>query len=100
MKPSEIQAPAAGHIGHVKNGVIVVDKGVSLSEGQTVRIEPLTRDNEGSAPDAHSDQLSAMKALFSQWDLEDNQVPDETAAEFHKALAQNRGLRLHKPNVE
>ena len=44
MNPAESLSQAF-FIGHVKNGVIVLDGQFPLSEGQAVRIEPLSQES-------------------------------------------------------
>jgi hypothetical protein len=101
MKPSEILPSALTLVGHVKNGVIVVDGAVNLPEGQAVRIEPLAGESRaGTLSDGLSNQLQEMKALFAQWDEEDSLVPEETAEDFHRSLERHRGLHFRAPDGE
>jgi len=39
MTPSEILSPTPSYIGHVRNGIVVLDAQVSLVEGQAVHAE-------------------------------------------------------------
>ena len=41
MKPAMTESSIHPCLGHVKNGVIIIDTPMTLSEGQPVRIEPL-----------------------------------------------------------
>lgn len=96
MNSSTTESPSPSYLGHVKNGVIVVDAMVTLSEGQAVRIAPLVE--EIAAPIA--DQLQRMKTLFAQWDEEDSSLTDEEADRLQLALQQNRGLSFRTPQLD
>lgn len=96
MNLSTTESPLPSYLGHVVNGVIVVDTTVMLSEGQAVRIEPLVQ--EIATPIA--DQLQRMKTLFAQWDEEDRSLTDEEADRLQLALQQNRGLSFRTPQLD
>lgn len=100
MKPSETLSPASSYVGHVKNGVIVLDTVVPLTEGLAVRIEPLGHDASTSVRDGRADQLQRMQTLFAQWDEEDGKLSDEDADRLHIALQQNRGLSFRTPTLD
>jgi hypothetical protein len=99
MNPLEPLSAPTSYRGHVKNGVVILDTEVMLSEGQEVRVEPL-HPNSQPVGDAQAVQLDEMKKVFAQWDEEDNQVPDEVAEEFHQSLQENHGLSFRTPKLD
>ena len=100
MKPSQTLPSASTYTGHVKNGVIILDTEITLSEGQAVRIEPLSQEATTPITDERATQLLRMNTLFSQWDEEDGQLSDEDADRLQLALQQNRGLTFRTPQLD
>ena len=100
MKNSETSASASSYIGHVKNGVVVLDAHVDLADGQTVRVEPLGPEGTTLIRNERVAQLQQMQELFSQWDEEDSQISTDDAESFHNALKQNRGLCFRTPKMD
>jgi hypothetical protein len=88
--------PLASHIGHVKNGVVVLDAHISLAEGQAVRVEPLT--NADLSVD-RANRVRQLRQLFDQWTEEDGQLSDEEADRLHAALRQNQRLSFRPANI-
>lgn len=83
--------------GHVRNGVIILDTDLVLSEGQAVRVEPL-----GSTPaitDERATQLRRMETLFNRWDEEDGRLSDDEADRLGLGLQQNGGLTFRTPRL-
>jgi hypothetical protein len=95
MKSLKLQSKPTGYVGHVKNGVIVLDSHASLKEGQAVRIEPIHLSTPTLSADERTEQIQRMKALFAQWNEEDRLLSDEDAELLQNALNQNRRLSIH-----
>ena len=96
MKPSE-NASSQAYIGHVKNGVIVLDAQINLDEGQPVRVEPLAQtplDTE------RAERVRQLQQLFAQWTEEDGKLTDEEADRLRTALKQSRGLGFRSPALD
>ena len=100
MKPSETLPPASSYVGHVKNGVVVLDTVVPLAEGQAVRVEPLASRPESPVDPARTELLAKMKQTFDAWTEEDGKLSDEEADCLHIALQQNRGLSFRTPKLD
>jgi len=98
MSSIEIPSQSASfYIGHVRNGVVVLDTNTSsLSEGQTVRVEPVT---ETLLDGERSERLQQMRSLFDQWTDEDAQLLPEVADRLHSALEESRGLKFRQPDI-
>jgi hypothetical protein len=98
VKHSENRADDSAYIGHVKNGIIVLDSQPPLKEGQAVRIEPLPQE---APPDelARADRARRLQQLFADWTDEDGKLSDEEADRLQVALMQSRGLALRSPKV-
>ena len=101
MNPAETLSPVPSYVGHVRNGLVVLDADASLIEGQAVRVEPLQVPSaEAGRMDAElSARVQKMRTIFEQWTQEDSQVSPEVAEEFHRALETNRGLEFQTPNL-
>ncbi len=99
MNPIESPSAPATYRGHVKNGVVVLDTEVTLTEGQEVRVEPIQPKLQPLA-DSQAAKLEEMKRLFAQWDEEDRQLSDEEADLLQIALEQNRGLSFRTPKLD
>ena len=95
MKHSETPELAT-HIGHVKNGVVVLDAHISLAEGQAVRVEPLS--NVELSED-RANRVRQLRQLFDQWTEEDGQLSEEDADRLHSALGQNQRLSFRPAKV-
>jgi hypothetical protein len=89
---------SASYIGHVKNGVVVLDSNVVLTDGQAVRVEPLP----ASAPQKHEreDRVRRLQRVLAEWTEEDSKLSDEEADRLHSALAQNHGLSFRSPLLD
>ena len=96
MNPIETSSAPASFTGHVKNGVVVLDARVSLSEGQAVRVEPLIAPVNAE----RAELLARMKQAFDTWTEEDSKLSDEEADCLHVALEQNRGLSFRTPKLD
>jgi hypothetical protein len=96
MKNSE--NTSASYVGHVKNGVVVLDSHVVLKEGQAVRVEALP----ASAQPQHerTDRARRLQQLLAEWAEEDGKLSDEEAGRLQSALSQNRGLGFRSPMLD
>lgn len=77
---------SAWYVGHVKNGVVVLDTPVCLTEGQTVRVEPLGEKMETQTDIEPTDRVQQLRQLFAEWIEEDGKLSDEEADRLHTAL--------------
>lgn len=100
MDTKPINAPPTTYLGHVKDGVIILDTQVVLAEGQAVRVEPVREVGPTSGSAERDQQLQAMKNIFTQWDEEDRSLTDEEAERLQIALACSRGLSLRVPEIQ
>jgi hypothetical protein len=100
MKPPENASPAEMHVGHVKNGVVVLDTSVHLREGQAVRLEPIGDKMETNADIDRADRVRRLQQLFAEWTEEDGKLSDEEADRLRTALEQSRGLRFRSAAVD
>ncbi|MGL6073162.1 MAG: hypothetical protein ACRC8S_03260 [Fimbriiglobus sp.] len=92
--------PATTYLGHVKNGVIILDAPASLTEGQAVRVEPLPKVQPTPISDERAEQLKRIQALFAQWREEDSSLSDEEGEALQEALRNNRGLSFETPQTQ
>ncbi len=90
MNPTETLSAPSSFTGYVRNGVVILDAQITLSEGQAVRIEPLY-DTTG--------RVLQLQQLFNQWTEEDAKLPLEEADRLHIALEQNQGLQFRLPEL-
>ena len=97
MSTTKTFPPPPSYIGHVRNGVVVLDHHASLSEGQAVRVEPLATPATLDAD--RMNRLQKMRQLFEQWTEEDRQLTPEEADRLHSALDQSHGLEFRVPEV-
>lgn len=97
MSPTETLSLPPSYIGHVRNGVVVLDHDASLSEGQAVRVEPLA--TKATLDADRLNRLQKMRQLFAEWTEEDRQLTPEEADRLHSALDQNQGLEFRVPEV-
>ena len=100
MKNSETPSPASSYIGHVKNGVIIIDAQISLQDGQAVRVEPLGPQTETPIDAERAERVGRLQQLFTQWTDEDATLSDEEADRLQSALAENHGLRFRSPTLD
>ncbi|MFL5330493.1 MAG: hypothetical protein ACJ8C4_16440 [Gemmataceae bacterium] len=90
--------PATPQIGHVKNGVVVLDAPGALPEGQTVRVEPVP-EAEAKVEAERRDRIQQLQQLFDEWTDEDGKLTDEEANRLRVALDDSRGLHFRPANV-
>ena len=90
MNPTETLSAPSSFTGHVRNGVVILDTLVKLSEGQAVRIEPMADTTE---------RVFQLKQLFDQWTREDAQLTLDEADRLHIALEQSRGMTFRSPDL-
>jgi hypothetical protein len=95
---SSSEFTSASYIGHVKNGVVVLDYNVALKEGQAVRVEPLP----ASTLPQHerADRVRRLQQVLAEWTEEDGKLSEEEADRLHSALSQNRGLSFRSPRLD
>ena len=91
---------SASYLGHVKNGVVVLDVHVSLQDGQAVRVEPLGQETGNQLEMAHADRVRQLQQLLGEWTEEDGKLSDEDADRLHAALENNRGLGFRSPTLD
>ena len=99
MNPTETLSAPPSFTGHVRNGVVIIDTQVSLSEGQAVRIEPLAEAVEGTLDHARTQRVLQVQQLFDQWTREDAELPLDEADRLHIALEQSRGLTFRSADL-
>gem|GEM_PF-2720258 len=100
MKHPETQTSASAFIGHVKNGVVVLDAQIALKDGQAVRVEPLGQGAETQLDAERADRLRQLQQLFAEWTEEDGRLSDEDADRLHTALEGNPGLSFRSPTLD
>ena len=99
MKQPETQSPAS-YLGHVKNGVVVLDTQVALNDGQAVRVEPLGPGTGAKLDTERADRVRQLQQYFAEWTVEDGKLSDAEADRLHAALEQNRGLSFRSPTLD
>ena len=99
MKQSETPS-AESYIGHVKNGVIVLDVNVALRDGQAVRIEPLGQKTESEPDMTLAERVRQLQQILAEWNAEDGKLSDDVADRLRVALQQNRGLSFRSPTLD
>ncbi len=100
MKQSENLPSGTPLVGHVKNGVIIVEGNAAFVEGQAVRIEPLPRETTLPTAEACEEKLNRMESHFAQSDEEDSKITDEEADRLRVALQQNPRLSFRIPKLD
>lgn len=100
MNHPETQTSASAFIGHVKNGVVVLDPQVALKDGQAVRVELLGQGAEAQFDAERADRIRQLQQLFSEWTEEDGKLSDEEADSLHVALDRNPGLGFRSPMLD
>lgn len=65
-------------LGHVQNGVVIFDAGVSLPDGTTVRVEPVER----------ADQPTSLQDQLLQWAGKGVDLPPDLARRHDHYLHQ------------
>jgi hypothetical protein len=99
MKPIETPCPQS-YLGHVKNGVVVLDSGVCLAEGQAVRVEPIGQTPATALEGDDTGRLRRLQELFAEWTEEDSKLSENDADLLRSALEQNHGLNFRSPHLE
>ena len=97
MPPTETLSPPPSYIGHVRNGVVVLDQNASLMEGQAVRVEPVA--SQAMLDANRMERVRKLQILFDQWTAEDAQLSDEEADSLRLALDQSQGLKFRVPEL-
>jgi hypothetical protein len=90
----------SSYIGHVKNGVVVIDTQAPLFEGQTVRVEPLGPGGDAMSAGDRADRVRQLQMLFAEWTDEDGKLSDEEADRLESALETSRGLGFRSPKLD
>ena len=86
-------------MGHVKNGIVVLDAPVALRDGQAVRVETVRQEVDRENMD-RADRVRQLQQLFADWTEEDATLSDEEADRLHTALEHNRGLTLRSTMLD
>lgn len=81
------------YLGHVKNGVVVLDTLMPFHEGQIVRVEPLKNEIDQA-------KIHQLEQLFALWTEEDARLSPEEADCLQNALANEPRLTLRSPNLD
>jgi hypothetical protein len=100
MKTSQNDSSASSYLGHVKNGVIVLDESAALKEGQAVRVEPLGQEIGAESASDRGDRVHQLEQLFAAWTEEDGKLSEDDADRLDAALEQSRGLRFRSPAID
>jgi len=99
MKTSQMDSSAVSYLGHVKNGVVVLDETASLKEGQAVRVEPLGQEIGAEPASDCGARVHQLEQLFATWTEEDGHLSEEDADRLDAALEQSRGLGFRSPTI-
>jgi hypothetical protein len=100
MKQSATPSPAPPYLGHIKDGVVILDADVSLPDGQAVRVELLAAAS-GTPVDAESEErVRRLRESFAQWTEEDARLSDADADLLRAALAEHRGVQFRSPSQD
>jgi hypothetical protein len=97
MKQSNTSSTGPSYVGHVQNGVVVLDVAAHLAEGLTVRVQPLGLDV--SRDDERSARVSELRRLFDAWTEEDGKLNDAQAGCLSEALEASRGLQFRSADL-
>ena len=97
MSPTETLSPPPSYIGHVRNGVVVLDQNAPLTEGQAVRVEPVA--SQAMLDADRMERVRQLQSLFQQWTEEDSQLSDEEAERLRLALNDSQGLQFRVPEL-
>ena len=95
MSPTETLSPPPSYIGHVRNGVVVLDQNAPLAEGQAVRVEPVASPAMLDAD--RMERVRQLQSLFQQWTEEDALLSNEEADRLRLALNNSQGLQFRVP---
>ena len=98
MNHAEMRADEMTYLGHVQNGVIILDARVQLPEGVPVRVEV----TEPVAADilSNKERVQQLQALFARWNEEDAALPERQADVLRNALETNPGLDFRSVELE
>ena len=97
MSPTETLSPPPSYIGHVRNGVVVLDQNAPLTEGQAVRVEPVA--SQAMLDADRMERVRQLQSLFQQWTEEDAQLSNEEADRLRLALNSSQGLQFRVPEL-
>jgi hypothetical protein len=100
MKKSETPSSPSSYLGHVRNGVVVLDAHIHLADGQAVRVEPLGTEAQSHIPAERAARVQQLQQLFASWTEEDAQLPEEEADRLRAALDQSRGLHFRSAKLD
>ena len=100
MKATETVPAQASYVGHVKNGVVVLDAQVALDEGQAVRVEPIALGKEHALDTERAARVQQLQQLFAEWTEEDGKLTGEEADRLRTALERSRGLGFRAPTLD
>ena len=97
MSPTDTLSPPPSYIGHVRNGVVVLDQSAPLAEGQAVRVEPVA--SQAMLDADRMERVRQLQSLFQQWTEEDAQLSNEEADRLRLALNDSQGLQFRVPEL-
>ena len=95
MSPTETLPLLPSYIGHVRNGVVVLDQNAPLAEGQSVRVEPVA--TQAMLDADRMERVRQLQGLFQQWTEEDALLSNEEADRLRLALNHSQGLQFRVP---
>ena len=101
MNQSETpQSSRTSYFGQVRNGVVVLDSGVGLADGQTVRVEPVGSGAEDESDADRAERVRRLQQLLADWTEEDGELTDEEADRLRVALDRDRGVTFRSMNLD
>jgi hypothetical protein len=100
MNHAEVRADEMTYLGHVQNGIIVLDARVQLPEGVPVRVEVGDPVSASANALSSEEQIRQLQSLFARWNEEDATLPEDQADVLRKALEENRGLGFRNAELE
>jgi hypothetical protein len=100
MSSSPITRLTPPLIGHVKNGVVVLDVQGCLLDGQSVRVEPVDEIQITPVDAERAKRVHELQRLFGEWNEEDGKLSEDEADRLQCALAQNGRLAFRAPSLD
>lgn len=99
MKQPNTNPSRQSYVGHVKNGVVVLDSPAQLPDGLLVHVQPLESDSNGSLDDQRSARVGELRRLFDAWTEEDGKLNDAQAGCLSEALEGSQGLQFRPTDL-
>lgn len=82
------------YLGHVKNGVIVLDAPATLGEGTPVRVESLAGARIDAEKQHRGEHYRALLQRLQEWNREDADEEGRLGDVLQTELAADRGIRF------